>query len=158
MKQTVYFFIFTVLLFTNSCTDDEHAHDPYMEMSSVTVPIVWESADLSGNGVDESWTVGIPWDGITQDVLDNGAVLVYRLNIGNSWSLLPLTFPWGNYETTVQVWVSVGGVLLSWIDTDLYLPEYPFITQIRIVVIENKSALPENIDLNNFSELEMYFK
>ena len=135
MKNLLYFFILTVLLFTNSCTDDEHIHDfehihdTNMEMSSITVPIIWELEEMV-------WTATVPFEAVTQDALEDGAVLVYGLDNFNTWRLLPFTFPQGGYENTIQVFIVEGGVVLIWVDTDLYTPDYPFITQIRIVVIE----------------------
>ena len=73
-------------------------------------------------------------------MVENGAVLVFGLNQANSWTALPFTFPWeGGYTTTVTYSYGVGQVALEWIDDDFVQPNYPFITNFKVVVIEDRA-------------------
>ena len=77
----------------------------------------WDSDALN-------WYVDFDWvDGITPDIVDNGAVLVYMENPNPSyysWHQLPLTlYVSDNYSSTIETTYYDGGLSLFWTNSDL---------------------------------------
>jgi hypothetical protein len=127
-----------------------------MQMMSSVVTIDW----IQGGSTDyPEWIAGISWPSITSEVLNNGLVMVYGQSpLSDAWVMLPFTFAWGEYESSIFVTIGVGQIGFEWVDSDLILPDYPFVETFRVVVVENKSLLPADIDLNNIAEVEKYAK
>ena len=154
MKKAIYLFFIPFLFLFTSCSDDEHTHDE-IQMASTTVQVNW----FQGGSTDyPTWISGIDWPSITSEVLNNGLVMVYGEAPTGGWAMLPFTFVWGGYESSVFITVNVGQIVFEWVDSDLIQPDYPFVETFRVVVIENKSLLPADIDLNNIEEVEKYAK
>ncbi|MGN0032534.1 MAG: hypothetical protein ACI358_01960 [Candidatus Limimorpha sp.] len=78
---------------------------------------IWDSGGCN-------WYVDFDWvDGITPDIVDNGAVLVYMENPNPSyyaWHQLPLTlYISDEYSSTVETTYYDGGLSLFWTNSDL---------------------------------------
>jgi hypothetical protein len=98
-------------------------------------------------------------DYITQDILDNGAVLVYMSNGSGSWLALPFTMWYNGYgEVTSQV-ISVGGITIWVSDSDLAPQAYPGNIDFKVVAIggSTKSAMSA-IDLKDYSAVAKFLK
>ncbi|MBK7131104.1 MAG: hypothetical protein IPM74_11165 [Crocinitomicaceae bacterium] len=93
---------------------------------------------------DPSYYKAINYTPITQDVLDDGAVLVY-ISVGSSqWSQLPVTFyPSDTYSTSLEVTSSLGQVTIFWTDSD-HLTLNPGTWTFKIVVIQNVGMMTNN--------------
>jgi hypothetical protein len=105
-----------------------------------------------------SWVISFSYPAITQDIINNGAVLVY-IKVGNGYNQLPLTFYQSqNYSTSIEVSTYVGGLTLLWTDSDLTQPINPGENTFKIVVI-SASGLNRNpnINFNNYLEVKHSF-
>jgi hypothetical protein len=149
--------ILTLIAIFSGCKKDEYqpkgdyqeAGD-YPEMSSqISTISVWTYSSPSYFGE-------IYNSEITQDVLDNGAVLVYANSGTNTWSQLPVTFyQSSSYSTTLEVVTYPNTVRIYWTDSDLTQPATPPAMTFKVVVFTPK-MLMENpgIDFKNINEVE----
>ena len=104
---------------------------------------------------DPKYKAELTWTSITQDVIDYGAVLVY-IGVNGSWIPVPCTFPNQNgYTTNVMTDINVGLVKLWWLDDDFTQPDFPSLSDVKLVIIQNLSLVSEseskrlNISENN---------
>lgn len=96
---------------------------------------------------------------ITQDIVNKGAVLVYRLSSTGSYSQLPLTiFPGTTYNRTIEAVHSVGSVRIFVYDSDGTLPGAQGTQDFKIVVIASsaRTANP-NLNWNNYEAVKTHF-
>jgi len=151
MKKLHILMIGVILLSLGACKKDKYQEvGDYPEMDSQTATIA-------------SWTYSAPSyygdisnSAITQDVLDNGAVLVYLNASNNNWNQLPLTiYTSSSFSSTLQVSNSLGNVRIFWTDSDLTQPSTPPSLTFKVVVLTPK-ILSENpdLDLNNYEEVK----
>ena len=108
--------------------------------------------------VSPSWSQSFTYSAITQDILDNGAVLVYVAS-GVNYYQLPYTFyPTSSYSRTYNYVHYLGGLKVYVTDSDLNTPE-PGTLKFKVVVIE-ASGLMKNpiVDLNNYQAVKKAFK
>lgn len=61
---------------------------------------------------------------VTQEIIDNGAVLVYFDYVGKNYQL-PLTLYFNNYQEIIDYNYSLGSVVIQVVDSDLTLPNNP---------------------------------
>jgi hypothetical protein len=143
-------FLLAVLLLHGSCkkeiygcTDpdaDNYSNAATMDDGSC---FFQEPAAQSTTATISNWTINgtnyvatIPWGEITSDVIDNGAVMVYKNSGTNLWSQLPLTvYTSVSYSTTIEVQVTVGQVLVYYKNSDLTLPAAPTATEFKISIV-----------------------
>lgn len=86
------------------------------------------------NGND--WVTIIPYGEISSDVIDNGAVVVYKESGTNVWSSLPLTIYQSiDYSTTIEVSITVGQAIIYWKNSDSSLPSNPGENTYKIAVV-----------------------
>lgn len=106
-----------------------------------------------------SWRMNIAYPAITQDILDNGAVLVYMKNNQSSWSQLPLTiYQSATYSTSIEVVTGLGGLSIFWTDSDLLQPINPGGATFKIVVVAASGmALNPDVDLNDYQAVQRAF-
>lgn len=110
--------------------DDGSCYFPDPAAVSTTVTI--SNWTQSGN----DWVTTIPYGEITGDVVDNGAVVVYKENGTNTWNSLPLTvYNSVSYSTTIEVTITVGQVIITWTNSDGSLPSNPDENVYKISVI-----------------------
>ena len=91
---------------------------------------------------------------ITQDIVDNGAVLVY-LKENSNWVSLPLTY-YGNaaYSTTIRVDHNVGFFKVYRSNSDLSTPGNPGNQTYKCVLISGEQlAQNPNVNLNSYKEV-----
>jgi hypothetical protein len=90
---------------------------------------------------DPYWGVHISYAAITQDVVDNGAVLVYMEVTANNYTQLPITiYPETSYSTSVEATHTVGMLKIYFADSD-HLTLSPGQRKFKIVVIQNKNKV-----------------
>jgi hypothetical protein len=93
------------------------------------------------------YSATILWPSITSSVVENGAVLVFgKIPGSNGWTALPFTFPWGGYTSSIYYSYGVGQVVLEWVDDDFLQPDYPFLTNFKVVVIEDRAQESQIIE------------
>lgn len=105
-----------------------------------------------------NWSLVLVYSAITQEIIDNGAVLVYLKN-GQSYLQLPLTiYPTANYSTSLEVASFVGGVKIFWTDSDLVQPNNPGNREFKVVAIA-ATGLAQNPDLDytNYEAVKQAF-
>lgn len=107
---------------------------------------------------DPSWQISFSYEEIDQDVIDNGAVLVY-MKLGTSSIQLPIVFTNDGYQSIVDAEIYVGGLTISWTDTDLIQPINPSEREFKIVVISSSGlAQNPNIDFKDYNAVKQAFK
>lgn len=148
--------IFTLLSFT-SC-QKEGPQGPAGEDGNANV----HSRNFSINNwnyEDPSWHLSILDSRITEDIIENGAVLVY-INYDGSLSLIPITiYREANYSTTIESSVYVGGVSIFWTDSDLTQPITPPNLDFKIVVIEGSEIQNyPNLDFEDYELIKATFE
>ncbi|TNF48866.1 MAG: hypothetical protein EP305_04290 [Bacteroidetes bacterium] len=85
----------------------------------------------------------INYPAITQEVVDQGAVLVYMETSTNYYSQLPVTFyPSSQWSTSVEVVHTLSQLQIIWTDSDLNTLN-PGSWKFKIVVIHNKSIVSD---------------
>ena len=107
---------------------------------------------------DPSWVVILPFTGITQAILDHGAVLVY-VKSGEEYSQLPLTIYQSNsYSTSIETVSQLNQVTVYWTDSDLTQPNNPGPKTFKIVAIAS-SGMTEHpdVDYTNYEEVATTF-
>ena len=107
--------------------------------------------------VSPSWSQSFTYSAITQDILDNGAVLVYVAS-GVNYYQLPYTFyPSSSYSRTYNYVHYLGGLKVFVTDSDLNTPE-PGTLKFKVVVIEASGLMKNpNVDLNNYQAVKKAF-
>ncbi len=105
-----------------------------------------------------SWEINFTYGAVTQDIIDNGAVLVY-MKVGTAYNQIPITFyPANNYSRTYDISTYVGGVAIYCTDSDLTQPTNPGTQTFKVVVIAASQLIKNpNVDLNNYSEVKQVF-
>ena len=105
--------------------------------------------------VEPSWVILFNYAAITQDIIDNGAVLVY-MKFDDTYFQLPFTaYQSSNYSTSVEVASYTGGLSIIWTDSDLTQPDKPGEFTFKIVVI-TASALAQfpDIDFSDYNAVQ----
>lgn len=121
----------TAANYSNAATKDDGScffSEPAATSTTVTI------SNWTQNGND--WVTTIPYGEITADVIDNGAVMVYRQAGTNVWNSLPLTtYESVSYSTTIKVSVTVGQIIITWTNSDDSLPTNPGEDIYKITVV-----------------------
>ncbi|MEN9399526.1 MAG: hypothetical protein RL632_627 [Bacteroidota bacterium] len=144
MKKTVVLSMLMMFILS-SCNKDKYGNT---DISSSTHTVSWVFED-------PSYTTTIIVPEITQDVLDNGAIMVYMTNFNGGWIALPCTLPMDvSYASTFTPEFFVGGVKIWQTDTDLLTLD-PGTMQFKVVVLTQKQmeAHPDLV-LTDYSSVE----
>ncbi|MEN9962941.1 MAG: hypothetical protein RL582_36, partial [Bacteroidota bacterium] len=104
---------------------------------------------------DPAWIATLNVSAITQNVLSNGAVLVY-IKDGTDYFQLPLTIPEDTYFTTYQFRHDLGVVDVFVLDSDGLLPINPGTTTFKVVVISGTGKNP-NVNYNDYNAVKAYY-
>jgi hypothetical protein len=143
MKNFILFIALLTLLMT-SCQKDKYGNTAiYSNQYEVT----WTFQDPS-----YYTTLNIPQ--ITQDVLDNGAVMAYLSNGNGGWVALPCTVPMNaSYASTYTPVFNLGGVTIWKLDTDFLTLDPGYVT-FKIVVLTQKQLIAHpNLDLTDYESV-----
>lgn len=155
---TIVFLIAGATTFSNCAKDG--AVGPAGEDGKDGNANVVSSSIISGNWtfVSPSWSQAFTYAAITQDILDNGAVLVYVAS-GANYFQLPYTFyPSSSYSRTYNYVHYLGGLKVYVTDSDLTTPATPGTLEFKVVVIEASFLMKNpNVDLNDYQAVKKSF-
>ena len=160
MKKTLHI-LFSLMLFIyvgcDKYADSEHLHenvislDFYLNANTELVDpwTLLDDVNQSPIPIPEeeqipAYLAAIYWEEITQEVLDNSAVLVYVETVSNAWELLPISSPVGDtpYGVTFEAVITIddelgGAVQFLWIGNDVTQDLTPPIyNHVRVVIIK----------------------
>ena len=137
MKNLLFLSAAVLFLFSN-CTKETYGNT---DIYSDTYTADWTFDD-------PSYRVTISEAKITQDVIDNGAVMVYISNGSGGWIALPCTLPQtASYASTYSYVLHSGGVTVWKTDTDLLTLDPGAYGVFKIVVL-SQHGLKQHPDLN----------
>ena len=108
--------------------------------------------------VAPSWEMSFTYPAINQDILDNGAVLVY-VKSGSNYYQLPYTFyPSSSYSRTYTFVHYLGGLKVFVTDSDLTQPTNPGTLTFKVVAIaaSGKMANP-NLNYDDYNAVKKAF-
>jgi hypothetical protein len=144
MKRILFLSVAFIALF-NSCGKDKYGNT---DISSDTYVVGWTF-------VDPSYRTDISEPLITQDVIDNGAVMVYKSNDNGGWVALPCTLPIDDtYASTFSFVMYEGGVTVWKTDTDLLTLD-PGISTFKVVILSQHGLIQHpNLDLTDYEAVE----
>jgi len=108
--------------------------------------------------VSPSWEMTFTYPAITQNILDNGAVLVY-VQQGSNYYQLPYTFyPASTYSRTYTFVHYLGGMKVFVTDSDLTMPSNPGSLTFKVVVIAASQRMANpNVNYDNYNEVKKAF-
>ncbi len=164
MKKSFLFFV--SLLVTLGCEGPEGPTGPKGKDGNANVhSSVWQVTSTSSwtyNSSNFSYIVSISDDIITQDIVDNGVVLVYmQNNVYTDWTLLPVTHfvsPSSTYFRRFFAVSDVGNVNVYVQDSDLTQPVNPVTAYgthyFKVVAIASLGKYSkEDFDWNNYKDV-----
>jgi len=166
--HTLKYVVFSTIILLAGCRGDEGPMGPRgFEGNANVKSVIYDvpSTDWSGDVDGYKAVLSVPE--ITTDILDNGAVLVYRLNEENPsnryFYMLPNTSVDDTSITYMDYDVFVGeiDIYLKWIDNGVNTTEPPSSTySFKVIIIEGTplSTLKEKVNLSNISAVEAYLK
>jgi len=96
---------------------------------------------------------------ITEDIIRDGAVLVYAETDPNTYSQLPLTFYQSDdYSTSLEVISSITQIRLIWTDSDLTEPIEPPELNIKVVCIASSElVIHPKVNYLDYEEVKRTF-
>lgn len=116
----------------------------------------WFSFGTSGE-VGYGWGVTYSLSAITQDIVNNGTVLLYY-NTGSAMVAMPYSFPEDGYVETYLYGYYAGGIQIERYDTDLFTTPPPAARTFKIVVIGGSARLANpDLDLTNYEEVMAFY-
>ena len=115
----------------------------------------WFTRGVFGqSGFQYYYQIDIP--GITQSVMDYGAVMVYiKRSDLNLFYPLPVITDNDGYVNTIQNNVYLGMVEIFIEDTDFHT-EAPGQITFKVVVFDQLKSLPKSLDINDYKQVEAY--
>lgn len=155
--------VFTALTF-NSCKKDKYQPigdygDTNITTTNTVTPTNWTTTYDDGTNFALESTLSVP--GITQDVFDKGAVLVYILSSGRYYAL-SYSDAGNTYSATFNYSFAVGSIIIEctgYDNTGSYKPadlngQYTFKT---VILSSAAKKMHPNVDLTNFDEVKKEF-
>jgi hypothetical protein len=144
MKRIIFLSTILVALFT-SCSKNKYGNT---DITSGTYVVGW-TFDAP------SYKTQISEPLITQDIIDNGAVMVYMSNGNGGWIALPCTLPIDDtYASTFSFVLYDGGLTVWKTDTDMLTLD-PGTTTFKVVILSQHGLIQHpGLDLTNYIEVE----
>ena len=145
MKHFKYFFSIIVmsLLLLSSCDDfvtERELGKAKTDSYSFTVqPYQWIEMGQPETAL-YGYSVKINVPEITQDVLDNGLVMVY-MKMDNEYAALPFTFTFDGYQTIFEYTLQLNIVNIYLFDTDLQTLDPTGPITFKVVIINDFGAI-----------------
>ena len=159
MKKTLTLCLVALSFLFNSCIVEGEQGPQGPAGSDGNANVVSSSLTTSNwSYLSPDWYINFNYDAITQDILDNGAVLLY-VKSGSNYFQLPYTYyPSSTYSRTYTFKHYLGGLSVYVTDSDLTQPLNPGLLTFKVVVIASSSiAKYPNLDLNNYEEVKKTF-
>ncbi|MFI5218370.1 MAG: collagen-like protein [Bacteroidia bacterium] len=106
-----------------------------------------------------SYGVDIADFDITQDIVDNGLVMVYTSNGSGGWQALPYTaYPSSSYSSTYVFVHYLNGVTIWKTDSDLTQPVNPGTRTYKVIAVAEAPRIANpNVNWNNYEEVKETF-
>ena len=144
MKKIVFLTAILVALFTN-CSKNKYGNT---DITSDTYVVGWTFDD-------PSYKTQISEPLITQDIIDNGAVMVYMSNGNGGWIALPCTLPQdATYSSTYSFVLYDGGLTVWKTDTDMLTLD-PGTTTFKVVILSQHGLIQHpDLDLTDYKAVE----
>ena len=115
----------------------------------------WYFLGTLGNS-DARWVADFYNSEITNDVFNNGTVLMYYKSSSGHWVSLPQTFYSGTFSYTLTYGYNNGSVFLARYDSDLN-PINPGYLESKIVIIPGSGKKYWDVDYNDYEAVKKYF-
>ena len=117
--------------------------------------IISDTYTVSWTFVDPSYKTEISESLITQDIIDNGAVMVYKSNGNGGWIALPYTLPLNaTYSSTYSFVLYDGGLTVWKTDTDMLTLD-PGTTTFKVVILSQHGLIQHpGLDLTDYEAVE----
>lgn len=144
MKRIIFLSAILVALFT-SCSKNKYGN----------TDIISDTYTVSWTFVDPSYKTEISESLITQDIIDNGAVMVYKSNGNGGWIALPYTLPLNaTYSSTYSFVLYDGGLTVWKTDTDMLTLD-PGTTTFKVVILSQHGLIQHpGLDLTDYKAVE----
>jgi hypothetical protein len=144
MKRIIFLSAILVALFT-SCSKNKYGN----------TDIISDTYTVSWTFVDPSYKTEISESLITQDIIDNGAVMVYKSNGNGGWIALPYTLPLNaTYSSTYSFVLYDGGLTVWKTDTDMLTLD-PGTTTFKVVILSQHGLIQHpGLDLTDYEAVE----
>lgn len=144
MKRIIFLCAILVALFT-SCSKNKYGN----------TDIISDTYTVSWTFVDPSYKTEISESLITQDIIDNGAVMVYKSNGNGGWIALPYTLPLNaTYSSTYSFVLYDGGLTVWKTDTDMLTLD-PGTTTFKVVILSQHGLIQHpGLDLTDYKAVE----
>lgn len=144
MKRIIFLSSILVALFT-SCSKNKYGN----------TDIISDTYTVSWTFVDPSYKTEISESLITQDIIDNGAVMVYKSNGNGGWIALPYTLPLNaTYSSTYSFVLYDGGLTVWKTDTDVLTLD-PGTTTFKVVILSQQGLIQHpGLDLTDYKAVE----
>ena len=144
MKRIIFLSAILVALFT-SCSKNKYGNSD----------IISDTYTVSWTFVDPSYKTEISESLITQDIIDNGAVMVYKSNGNGGWIALPYTLPLNaTYSSTYSFVLYDGGLTVWKTDTDMLTLD-PGTTTFKVVILSQHGLIQHpGLDLTDYKAVE----
>ncbi|MCK4539414.1 MAG: hypothetical protein KAV42_11515 [Candidatus Krumholzibacteria bacterium] len=165
MKKITSLLLFLSLLLSfalllTSCEGEQGPVGPAgvdAKFTITTVSFTGEDAGISGSS--SYCNIVIPE--ITQDVIDNGVVLVYLntstgVSMANEWILMPFSGAFSGEVAVFGCAYEPGTLMLSFTTTAVEWP-FPAAVNYHFKVVTLTGALQGSVNMENFEEVRSYY-
>jgi hypothetical protein len=144
MKRIIFLSAILIALFT-SCSKNKYGN----------TDIISDTYTVSWTFDDPSYKTQISESLITQDIIDNGAVMVYMSNGNGGWIALPYTLPQdATYSSTYSFVLYDGGLTVWKTDTDMLTLD-PGTTTFKVVILSQHGLIQHpGLDLTDYEAVE----
>jgi len=168
MKKNITLFIYLIIIGSlatmNSCKKDDDS--AYQLKGNYQTAGNYGNANITSDQFTVTWTISAPAyycdisdANITQEIVDNGSVVVYMSNGSGGWVALPYTLPMSStYASTYTPVHYLDGVTIWKYDTDYTQATDPGSTTFKVVCISASARLANpNVNWNNYEDVKNTF-
>lgn len=144
--------------------DGKDGKDGNANVKSITksiAPSDWMASGTAGEDLYFYYEISIPE--ITNDIVQNGVVMIYYKETDGSYHALPTTYNFYSsyldyyYHTTIRFSFKTGKVRIEIEDSDMITIRPDSSIEFKIVVIEGSTLKNLSIDLTNYQDVKERF-
>ena len=159
--------ILSILMFLFSCEGDPGPEGPQGKNGNANIfTAVYEQLPSSWSGDTNGFSVTLQVPEITEDIYENGAVIVYVLHedvANKNFNMLPYTYIDGDSFEYMDFQVYIGSVVptIKWVDFGRNTTEAPGVLYIfKVVIIQGYklTTLKKGVNLNDYNATMKYLK
>ena len=165
-KRTLMYALTAFAILMAGCRGKEGPMGPTGNANVVSAQYTVNPQDWSANSYGGyNATLLVPE--ITSDITNNGAVLVYNLNLDlnnniSSFNLLPYTYVDNTSVEYIDYDASLSQIVISfkWVDNGINDTPSPATMYFKVVIIDGMplSAVKEKVNITNYNAVASYFK